>query len=195
MFRFFHFESYYAVCLCFLPWQATYFLQEHLHFLCSNICGTAYPVLNFQRSLPPVCFGLSWRESLLLRVSGLNLLFYVLEMFSQPEVSLSVLLRVFCSYSLWCIRFCKGIHYSPHIYKSFFRLHILFCFLSGGYDLHLIFYHFCRYRYLFYIILHIFYLTDIIFIFTSLSTFFFFFTPAKRVLKWEEGSHKQKELT
>lgn len=86
-----------------------------------------------------------------------------------PEVSLSVLPRVFCSYSLWCIRFCKGIHYSPHIYKSFFRLHILFCFLSGGYDLHLIFYHFCRYRYLFYIILHIFYLTDIIFIFTGLG--------------------------
>ena len=50
VFRFFYFESYYVVCLCCLPWQATYSLQEHLHFLCLNICGTAYPVLNLQRS-------------------------------------------------------------------------------------------------------------------------------------------------
>ena len=34
-------------------------------------------------------------------------------------------------------------------YASKEYVYILFCFLSGGYDLHLIFYHFCRYRYLF----------------------------------------------
>ena len=51
------FESYYGACLCSLPWQAVYFPQAHLAFLCLHISETAYPVLNSQKSLSPECPG------------------------------------------------------------------------------------------------------------------------------------------
>ena len=127
------FESYYAVCLCFLPWQATYSLQEHLHFLCLNICGTAYPVFKSPKE-PSACIlrfvlkRIPFSESIRSKSSFLCFRNY----FRNLKCLCPFFQRCFAIIPFDAFAFVRASITVLTFINRFFAYISCFCFLSGG---------------------------------------------------------------